>query len=204
MKITFIVEGDTEKAFVPHLRNYLQKQLAGRMPRIDTFPYNGRIPKGEELKRVVEKSLRGKDAADYVIALTDVYTGTNPPEFTNASDAKKKMHDWVGNNPKFFPHAAQFEFEAWLLPYWKTIQRLAKHNKAAPAGNPEQVNHNDPPAHRIREVFEVGKCRDSYIKPRDAGRILRENDLSVSVVQCNELKALVNSFLSICGGTPIL
>ncbi|MDZ4855831.1 MAG: hypothetical protein SGJ26_13380, partial [Nitrospirota bacterium] len=53
------------------------------------------------------------------------------------------------------------------------------------------------------EVFEIGKCRDSYVKPRDAARILRENDLSVAVGQCSELKALVNTILSVCGGAVI-
>ena len=60
-----------------------------------------------------------------MIALTDVYTGNR--DFQDAEDAKEKMREWVGENPRFFPHAAQFEFEAWLLPFWTTIQRLAGH-----------------------------------------------------------------------------
>jgi hypothetical protein len=40
-------------------------------------------------------------------------------------------------------------------------------------------------------------------KPRDAGRILRDNDLSVSIAQCPELKAFVNTIISICGGKVI-
>lgn len=203
MKITLIVEGKTEKAFLPFLQEFLKSRLPGKMPKIDPFPYHGRIPTGQKLQRVVTNSLSGKRAADYVIALTDVYTGAQPPEFLNAADAKAKMRQWVGNEPKFHPHAAQYDFEAWLLPYWSKIQILAGHNRAAPSGNPEGVNHNKPPAHRIMEVFEIGKCRDSYVKPRDAARILRENDLSVAVGQCSELKALVNTILSVCGGTVI-
>jgi len=203
MKIAVIVEGKTEKAFMPHLRGFLQSRLPGKMPKLDTLPYDGRIPKGDKLKRVVENLLRGVRAADYVIALTDVYTGTNPPDFTDAQDAKNKMRQWVGNEPRFHPHAAQYDFEAWLLPYWPTIQKLARHNRAAPPGNPEQVNHNNPPAYRIKEIFEVGQCRKSYVKPRDAGRILRENDLSEAVNQCLELKAFINTILSICGGETI-
>ena len=113
------------------------------------------------------------------------------------------MRRWVGDDEKFHPHAAQFDFEAWLLPYWTTIQRLAGHNKAAPTGNPESVNHNNPPAHRIKEIFEIGQCRASYVKPRDAGRILRDNDLSEAVNQCSELKALVNTILKLSGGKAL-
>lgn len=198
MKIAIIVEGQTEKAFIPALRRFLSARLAGQMPNLDPLLYNGRIPKEDKLKRVVENLLSGARASDAVIALTDVYTGGD--DFVDAADAKRKMRDWVGANPAFHPHAAQYDFEAWLLPYWPTIQRLSKTNQAAPGGNPEKVNHTTPPAHRLQALFERGKCRDSYQKPRDAGRILRENDLTVAAQRCSELKALLNTILSLSGG----
>jgi len=201
MKIALIVEGKTEKAFIPYLRHYMKEKLPGSMPALDCFPCHGRIPTADKLRRVVEGLLsNGLIPADHVIALTDVYTGSQPPDFQHAADAKEKMRLWVGDEPRFHPHAAQYDFEAWLLPYWATIQQLAKHNKAAPPGNPETVNHHKPPAHRIQEIFEIGQCRKSYIKARDARRILRDNDLSVAVSQCQELRAFVNTIFSICGG----
>src|SRR5580692_9881419 len=118
------------------------------MPRLDPFPYDGRIPREQKLRRVVENLLsHGKPPSDAVIALTDVYTGTN--DFNDAADAKQKMRAWVGSEPRFHPHAAQHDFEAWLLPYWSEIQRLAGHNKAAPPGAAEAVNHSHPPAHYL-------------------------------------------------------
>ena len=113
------------------------------------------------------------------------------------------MRDWVGNNPRFYPHAAQYDFEAWLLPYWPTIQEMARHNRAAPSGHPEQVNRHSPPSHRIKEIFELGKRRDSYVKWRDARSILAKNDLLVSIRACSELRAFVNTILSLCDGEPI-
>lgn len=202
MKIALVVEGRTEIAFLPSFRAFLTPRLPN-MPAIDPSPYHGRIPTAEKLRRVVRNLLSGPRAADHVIALTDVYTGTQPPEFKDAADAKAKMRQWVGAEPRFHPHAAQYDFEAWLLPYWATIQSLARHNKACPAGNPEAVNHNNPPAHRIKEIFEIGKSRDSYVKPRDAARILRTNDLQTAVAQCPELKALVNTILRLSGGEVI-
>jgi len=203
VKIAIIIEGKTEKAFMPHLRNFIRARLSGNMPNLDPLPYYGRIPKGEKLKRVVDYLLQGRQASDHVIALTDIYTATNPPEFIDAQDAKNKMRAWVGQQPRFHPHVAQYDFEAWLLVYWPTIQRLSGHNKAAPRGNPETVNHNRPPAKRIQEIFETGTCRNSYIKPRDANRILSENDLSLAISQCTELKAFVNTILFVSGGTVI-
>jgi hypothetical protein len=45
------------------------------MPTLDFVPYDGRIPTGDKLRRVVAnlQTLRTKPA-DAVIALTDVYT----------------------------------------------------------------------------------------------------------------------------------
>lgn len=203
MKIALVVEGKTEKAFLPVLRNFVKRRLEGSMPNIDPVPYDGRIPTGDKLKRVVANLLSGSGAADHVIALTDVYTGSQPPDFQDAPDAKVKMRQWVGSEPTFHPHAAQYDFEAWLLPYWPTIQRLAGHNRQGPTGNPEMVNHNNPPSYRIKEIFEVGSCRDSYVKPRDALRILRDNDLSVAINRCAELKAFVNMIILISGGEVI-
>jgi Domain of unknown function (DUF4276) len=202
VKIALLIEGDTERAFIPHLRRFLETRLAGKMPRLDAEPYDGRIPTGERLRREVVRLLHnGKAPADAVIALTDVYTGTG--DFQIADDAKEKMREGVGANDRCFPHAAQHEFEAWLLPFWGTIQRLAGHNRVAPSGPPEAVNHNRPPSVRIEEIFSVGKCRGRYVKPRDAARILRENDLLDAANACPELRAFLNTILQLCGGPAL-
>lgn len=203
MKIALIVEGRTEKAFLPMMRVHLQNHLQGRMPRLEPHVCDGRIPTGEKLKRTVENLLSGRDAADHVIALTDVYTGSRPPDFVDAGDAKAKMRDWVGPEIRFHPHAAQYDFEAWLLPYWADIQRLAGCDRGAPVGNPETVNHDNPPAHRIGEIFRIGSKHRKYIKTRDAARILRDNDLSLAINQCDELKSLINTVLLLCGGSAL-
>lgn len=172
------------------------------MPRLDMFPYDGRIPKEEKLRRVVEKLLGvGKPPADAVIALTDVYTGTN--DFQDAADAKDKMRKWVGSNNRFHPHVAQHDFEAWLLPFWSDIQRLAGHNLRAPSGLPESVNHNRPPSYHIQTIFRTGTCRDDYSKPRDGNRILRGKDLAVCAARCPELKAFLDRILTLSGGEPL-
>ena len=202
MKIAMIMEGDTEKLFLPCLRAFLNLRLPGQMPRLIPNIYNGRIDKQEKLKRVVEALLQGPNPdADHVIALTDVYTGS--VDFVDAQDAKQKMRLWVGPNPRFHPHAAQYDFEAWLLPYWPAIQLLARHNRAAPSGAPEAVNHNHPPSYHIKEIFRTGKSPRHYIKTRDAGKILEGKDLTVAAMACPELKALINTILTLCGGQSI-
>lgn len=201
MKITILVEGRTERAFKPHLVAFLANRLAGKMPRLDMFLYHGRIPSGDGLRRKVEYLLSGGQPSYAVIALTDVYTGTG--DFADAADAKAKMKQWAKGNARFYPHVAQHDFEAWLLPYWSDIQKLAGHNRKAPPGPPESVDHNHPPSYHIREIFRIGACRDDYSKVRDASRILRNKDLGVAAAQCPELKAFLNTILALSGGTPI-
>ena len=202
MRIALIIEGKTERAFLPYLRCFLETRLAGRMPRLDPLPYDGRVPIGDKLKRVVETLLNDRmHPADAVIALTDVYTGTR--EFIDAADAKSKMKSWVGPNDCFHPHAAQYDFEAWLIPYWADIKKLAGHNRSAPGGDPERIDHDNPPSHRIQEIFRIGSRGKAYVKPRDAGRILKDKDLLVSANACDELKSFLNTILTLCGGELI-
>jgi hypothetical protein len=204
MRITILVEGRTETAFKSHLVAFLQKRLPGKMPNLDFLPYHGRIPTQQKLKRVVEKLLSNrKNPANAVIALTDVYTGVNPPDFPTAQVAKDKMRAWVGTEPKFHPHVALHDFEAWLLPYWDRIKELTGCNLQAPGSDPERVNHGNPPAYRLQEVFRIGSRTESYVKTRDVGRILKDQDLGLAIDACSELGAFVNTIIKLCGGTEI-
>lgn len=202
IKITILVEGATEKAFFPKLREFLKNRLpANTMPKLDPFPFHGRLPTGDKLKRVVTNLLSGKQPSDAVIALTDVYTGTR--EFAGARDAKTKMRGWVGNEPRFYPHVANHDFEAWLLPFWKDIQKLAGSNRTCPSVHPENVNHDKPPAHLLNEIFLSGSEGKRYIKPINAARILRDNDLLVAAQACPELEEFLNTILSLCGAAKL-
>ena len=184
----------------PHLRAFLRQRLSDKMPRLDFRPQGGRIPKGDLLRRTVRTLLQNTDA---VIALTDVYTGGRPRDFADADDAKRKMRSWVGDEPRFHPHAAQHDFEAWLLPYWTEIAKIAGSNKTAPSPNPETVNHDRPPATVLAEIFRTGSAKRRYLKTRDALAILSDQDLTVSAEKCPELKAFLNTILTLSGGEPL-
>jgi len=171
------------------------------MPRLDFKPQHRGIPKEGKLKRIVE-NLLDNDGYDAVIALTDVYTGKQ--DFKDANDAKQKMRTWVGKNPNFYPHTASHDFEAWLLPYWTTIQKLGKHNLSAPSGSPETVNHQKPPSYWIKEIFSSGKRGKDYDKVSDGMAILKKNDLMIAIKACPELKAFVNQIISLSYGEKII
>jgi hypothetical protein len=202
VKIAILVEGETEKAFKPYLLAFLQTRLAGMMPKLDIVPYDGRIPTGGKLKRIVENLLSDRpQPADAVIALTDVYTGSRPPEFETAEAAKKKLQESAGREERFYPHVALHDFEAWLLPYWDKIKRITGSNRRPPGTSPEKIDHGNSPAYRLAEVFRTGAKTQGYVKTRDAGRILKGEDLLVAINACPELKAFVNTILSLCDET---
>lgn len=204
MRIAVLVEGRTEKAFKPVLHSFLKTRIAGSMPKLDIVPYDGLIPTGSKLKGIVRRLLHAQvRSAQAVIALTDLYTGTHPPRFATAEDAKQKLQSWANAEGKFFAHVAAHDFEAWLLPYWKKIQILTGSNLAAPAVHPESVNHNQPPSRWLADIYRQGSRTKSYVKTRDAGRILKDEDLLVAINACPELKAFVNRILQLANGELI-
>jgi hypothetical protein len=85
----------------------------------------------------------------------------------------------------------------------QTIPPRVPEDQARRAGAPESVNHNRPPSHHIREIFRIGKCRDDYSKPRDASRILCGKDLTIAANKCPELKAFLNTILTLSGVAPL-
>jgi hypothetical protein len=200
MKITIICEGKTEQAFKETLQLFLQPFLSGKMPALRFDVHHGSIPSGDKLKTVVENFLNARvNPSDAVIGLTDVYPG-----YVDADDAKAKMRSAVGNEPRFYPHVALYDFEAWLLPYWKRITDLAGRAAKPYGSKPEKINHGNPPARRIARLFEEGSCRDSYKKPRDAKRILKDADLMTAIRACPELKAFVNTIIKLCDPTKVI
>jgi len=59
------------------------------------------------------------------------------------------------------------------------------------------VNHDKPPAFRIKEIFESGKSF-SYNKPIHGRKILEKNDLTIAIQACPELKAFMNRIICLC------
>jgi len=72
--------------------------------------------------------------------------------YIDAGDVKKKMQEWAGNNPKFYPHAAQYGFEACLIPFWHEIQRIADTAFRSRGASPEKIDHDNLPSHHTLDI----------------------------------------------------
>lgn len=62
MKITILVEGATERVFLPSLQDFLYRHL-GKKPSLSVHTCDGRIPKGDKLRRIVEHLLTKRPQA---------------------------------------------------------------------------------------------------------------------------------------------
>ncbi len=101
----------------------------------------------------------------------------------------------------FYAHAAQYDVEAWLLPYWDDICRRVGAQQNSPGNHPEQVNGVKPPSYRLREYYQRG--RREYTKTLEMPAILEGKDLMIAATACPELKSLLNTLLSL-SNLPLL
>jgi len=199
MKIVVLVEGKTEIALRTKLNEFINDRLKLENKSrigIDTKSFKG-TPDCDQIKDRVEMNLNNPDVIA-VVGLLDVY-----PNFKSAGETKNFLRDCVGDEPRFYPHAAQFDFEAWLMPFWDDICRKLKINKKSPGANPEQINLNKPPSKYLEELYRLAKSRYKYDKIRDAYSILKDKDLTYSAKQCTELKSFLNTLLNCVGLNPI-
>ena len=207
VRIAIIVEGETETAFATCLRGFLKTKAPDKMPKLVFRPQGGHVPTNEKLRRIV-RDLLDRENCDAVIALTDVYKAPYDSEredlFKDAAEAKRKMREWVGDEARFFPHTAQHEFEAWLLPYWEKIDALSKRKSSIiPNRNqPEKVNHGKSPGKWLEQLFRDGTGRE-YDKVIDGAKILNGQDLAIAAAACPELKAFLNTLLDLADGEPL-
>ncbi|MBN1815559.1 MAG: DUF4276 family protein [Anaerolineae bacterium] len=198
MTIVLMVEGDTEAALRQHLKAFLDRraEAAGKpCVRLETRDLVNLAP--HRLGHRVGLELHRPDVTA-VVGLIDVY-----PKFKDAAEAKAYLADAAGQ-PGFYAHAAQYDVEAWLLPYWDDICRRLGVNQGPPGGNPELVNALNPPAYRLQELYRRARPRPrKYVKTIEMYAILQGKDLTVAAEQCAEFKAFLNTLLTLGGLEPL-
>lgn len=198
MKIVVLCEGRTEKALRSGLREFVQGRAQDR-PRIgvETRALDGPMMR-LKLATLVDRHLEKSDVVG-VVAITDVY-----PDFQTADDAKAGLKRFAGSassSPKFRAHAAKFEVEAWLMPFWKQIADRLGVKAASPGARPEEINHEQPPSRRLKDLFARAKQR--YEKVIDGPRWLTAERLEEAAESCPELKSFLNSLLEFAGAKTL-
>ena len=198
MRIVLLTEGETETALKSHLKRFLdgRAEAEGR-PKMSLRTKDIMTLNENRLRRRIQLELNDPEATA-VVGLIDVY-----PEFRSAEEAKGFLQQAADSNPRFHAHAAQYEVEAWLLPYWPDICSRLRVRKAVPGAQPEQVDLVRPPSRHLAELYRLAKPARKYRKVIEMAAILRDKDLTVSAAQCPEFKALLNTLLTLSGLTPL-
>lgn len=198
MRVVLICEGATEAAIRTGLREFLHSR-AKSVARLGITMSSLKGPTiRTKLQTIVRNHFEESDVIG-VVALTDVY-----PDHKNATVAKDALRRFAGTEAKreaFRVHAAQFEIEAWILPFWSEIAKHLKIDAKSPGANPEQVNDQKPPSHHLKELFRRAK-RD-FDKVTDGPRWLTGDRLAKAADSCPELKSFLNSLLEFAGA-PLL
>lgn len=192
--IWIIAEGDTERAAAAHLKQFLDNR-AGDKPKV-------RLRVIRQDGGLKERAVRG-DAANClrdqstvgVIALTDIY-----PEFKTAQDAEGTVQSWLPDDPRCFAAVAAHDFEAWLLADWAAVIKRAGVNQKAWGARPESINTGNPPAHRLKGLFQLCKPKQrSYRKPVDGKLLFDQLDLEQAAQKCPMLCKFLNCLLRLAG-----
>ncbi len=202
-EIVLLVEGRTEIAIKQILKRFLDERCElENIPkvRLTLKPMDSRLLKPQVVKDQIAMNIARRDVVG-VVALIDVACSGRPQQFNNAKEAIKFLSEIAPDENRYRAHAAQYDFEAWLLPYWESILKRLNQKKQIPSNNPETVNHNHPPSWHLQELYK--RAGYKYDKPRDALAILTGKDLLVSANKCPQFKAFLNSLLHFAGCKPI-
>ena len=193
MTVVLLVEGATETALKGHLKRFLDQRAdqEGR-PKLALRTKSFRsIPTESQFRKRLRLELQdGRVQA--VIGLLDVY-----PKFASAREAKNFMRRAADHDKRFHAHAAQYDVEAWLIPYWESICRRIGVNRAPPGAEPERINLQSPPSKRLAELYQTAKRK--YKKPVEMNAILEGQDLLVAARACGELREVLNTLLHLAG-----
>jgi hypothetical protein len=200
--IVLLVEGSTEKALTNKIKEFLdERALVHRRSKVALRPKPLMSIREEELAKRIRLELQNPRVAA-VVGLIDVF-----PNFRSAEEAKQFLQraaERAGVAERFDAHAAQYDVEAWLLPYWDDICRRIGVQQRRPGHNPELVDETNPPSYRLKELYQRAKNpARKYVKTIEMPEILKDKDLTVSANACPEFKSLLNTLLR-AGGLPLL
>ncbi len=198
MKIVVLCEGSSEAILKSSFREFVQSRSSGgERIGLETLKLPG-TKIVSRLQRMTSLTLKREDVIG-VVALIDVY-----PNHEDAEEAKQALYTIakVGKSEaRFRAHAALWELEAWLLPFWEEIADWLRVPAKRPGPHPEQINGQSPPSKRLKELFQ--RAGREYNKVADAHKWLTAARLERAAKVCPQLKAFLNSLLEFAGAKTL-
>ena len=199
MRIVLLVEGETEIALKAVLKTFLDQHATQHgQPYVRLQTRKIKSLNQESLGRQIRLELQARENSA-VVGLIDVF-----PRFKHANAAKDYLVEAarsasVGHG--FHAHAAQYDVEAWLLPYWDVICDRIGFRQSRPGHNPEEVDDVKPPSYLLRELYR--RAKREYTKTDQMPIILADKDLTIAANACPEFKSFLNTLLTL-SNLPLL
>lgn len=195
--IYLYVEGKTEKAILPELRQYLHDcGGAGAMPTLQASRFDGKIHEREVRKRA-EQHL--KDSTARILILSDFY-GTDVKG--DLENRRKTLLSWLPDDAvrdgRCAVHFAKHEFEAWLLVGWADICAGLKVEMKPLGLSPEDINGKNPPSRRLEHLYKTARRR-GYDKVVEGKRHFKSIGIARIAAACPEFRAFLDSLKKLCG-----
>ncbi len=198
MKIVVLCEGYTERDIVSDLfARWLNPRVTERVG-FKAVRFNGWKQLVDDAPMKAELHLRDPKVLG-VIALLDLYGPTfYPPDKRDAASRREWGMKYLKDqhpDPRYRPHFAIHEVEAWLLPQPDLFDsRVAK---KLPGKTPEEVNFNEPPAKLLDRLYNEALKRD-YKKVVEGTKLFRSLDPAMVYAKCPAFKALADDLLDLC------
>ena len=201
MTIILLVGGSTEKTLTDKIKEFLdQRAAAHQRPRVRLQTRKIKSANPEALGRQIKLELQSHDT-EAVVGLIDVFPQFKQADATAAKRFLIEASHRAGVTRGFYAHAAQYDVEAWLLPYWDDVCRRIGVTQARPGSDPEQVDGIKPPFPSLTGTLST---RGTQIRQDDGNVGNSEGqDLAVAAHACVELRSLLNTLLQL-GNLPSL
>ncbi|MCH7719816.1 MAG: DUF4276 family protein [Planctomycetes bacterium] len=197
MRVVVICEGKTEVTLRPAWTKLVQRRrLTKATAAIKTRAMRGPVCQ-PKLVRVVGELGAKSDVAG-IIVLTDVYPASS------AQEVMGKINRLVAEAAPKAPcrtHVAQFDVEAWAMPFWDEIAASLGFEASRPRAKPEDINHKNPPSKRLRALYR--RAGYAYDKVRDGRKWLTADRLERAAKDCPQLKDFLNSLLEFAGAEKL-
>ena len=196
MTIVLFVEGETEKYLPEFLSRWLNPKLANSVA-IKPVDLKGSGNYRKEFAGRARLAVQSPHVVGAVGLLDFSGSGIRYPDGTLQEKyvwAKQELEREV-NDSRFRQHFAVHETEAWLLSEPGIFPRAVIPHLPK-ATNPETINTQDPPSHRLKTLYHqrLGK---TYDKPLAGSILFRKLDPETAYRCCPHLKLLLDDILAL-------
>lgn len=110
--------------------------------------------------------------------------------------ARNKIESEV-RHARFRQHFAVHETEAWLLSQPSILPQAVR--DAIPNSPPETVNFQNPPSHRLADLYKR-RLEKKYTKPLEGAKLFRALDPNVARERCPHLALLLEDLRGLAAG----